>query len=90
MKDAKGHGSDSKGGLSVAHQAGINQLQPSLAEGRELYARLSAHAESLPNQEHSGFSPQDEIGYAGREQGGGEYDQYTTARAGGEYGRRRA
>lgn len=91
MKDALGHGSDGNGAASAraaptpaAHQAGVEQLTPSLAEGRELYASLFAHARSvqvadsardpkgaIAGRYNGGFSRQDLQGMiGGRDQGG--------------------
>lgn len=58
MKDAKGHGSDSRGGASgvgevqqaaqnfvAAHQQGVNEAAPSLT-GRALYESISGRGDS--------------------------------------------
>lgn len=53
MKDAKGHGSNGRGAAAsapaqpapAAHQAGVHEAtNPTLAEGRDLYAALSSAA----------------------------------------------
>lgn len=91
MKDALGHGSDGNGAASAraapapaSHQSGVAQLQPSLAEGRELYAHLLAHAQgvqaantardpkgAIAGRYNGGWSRQDLQGFiGGRDQGG--------------------
>ena len=58
MKDALGHG-------SAAHQAGVQAvgLMRNFAEGRDIYARLMAHAQNINPAEHSGWSHQDVGGF---------------------------
>lgn len=90
MKDALGHGSDGKGASAApapaAHQTGVAQLQPSLAEGRELYAHLLAHAQgvqaantardpkgAIAGRYNGGWSRQDLQGMIGGTDQGGSF-----------------
>lgn len=98
MKDARGHGSNGTGGIPpqailtnptpapAAHQAGVEQLQPSLAEGRELYAMLSGAARAksaalsgadpkgaIAGRYNGGWSRQDLQGMIGGTDQGGSY-----------------
>lgn len=75
MKDARGHGSNGRGGGGAAHQSAVNDYTPNSA-GQALYQMLSAHAQRVNPDEHSGFSKQDLIGMSGYDTGGpsGEAD----------------
>lgn len=67
MKDAKGHGS------AAAHQAGVEAINPSIAEGRDLYAHFAARAFAQNPHDHSGFSKADLHGWSGGTNQGGHY-----------------